>query len=134
MSKKKEDIVKDYALEPLEPEGGYYKKIFESNVNKHSGSASAIYYLIDKDSFSSCHRLTCEELWVFIKGDAYIHVQEDGENRKKKIINKDKFVVPANSWQSTKLLKGGEYALFLVVVTPQYSESSIEFRDMDLFK
>jgi predicted cupin superfamily sugar epimerase len=72
-------------LEP-HPEGGFYSRIFESKqpIVTPAGkrpSATAIHYLLEKDDFSSWHRIQHDEIWFFHAGMAItVHeISQSGE-------------------------------------------------------
>jgi predicted cupin superfamily sugar epimerase len=57
------------------PEGGFYSRIFTSHkaISTATGnrpSATAIHYLLEKDDFSSWHRIQHDEIWFFHTGMA----------------------------------------------------------------
>ena len=60
----KETLIRRLALEP-HVEGGYYRRVYESEVRLPEGarSASAIYYLLGAEECSRLHRVGRDELW-----------------------------------------------------------------------
>ena len=116
-------------LEPLLPEGGFYGSIYPHGDSVHSG-VSSIYYLVTPDSFSSFHQLTSDEVWHFLQGDALEQVQiyPDGSVRKYRLGSdihggeSSVTIVPADVWQGTRLVSGGEYALCGCTVNPAYTD------------
>lgn len=56
-------------LEP-HPEGGWYRRVFESDVQLENGRPlmTSIYYLLETPDFSALHRLKSDEQWHFYAG------------------------------------------------------------------
>lgn len=65
----KETLIRRLALEP-HVEGGYYRRVYESEVRLPEGarSASAIYYLLGAEECSRLHRVGRDELWCWHGG------------------------------------------------------------------
>ncbi|MCF8365088.1 MAG: cupin domain-containing protein [Bacteroidales bacterium] len=135
-------IIEKLGLIPLSDEGGYYRETFKSadSLNglclpkgfsgKHSIS-TCIYYLITPESFSEIHKLPTEEIWHFYLGDTAEQIQISPEGEIKKIrFGDDLFsgeipqvIVPGNTWQGTKLVDGGKFALFGTTMSPGFEFS-----------
>src|SRR5882757_1106726 len=67
-----EDVVRLLGLEPLDAEGGYFRRTGESDLFVPGGDRrtySVIYSLITPAAFSALHRLVSAELWCFHAGD-----------------------------------------------------------------
>ena len=64
-----EEWVRRLDLEP-HVEGGYYRRVYESEVRLPDGtrSASAIYYLLGAGERSRLHRVGRDELWCYHSG------------------------------------------------------------------
>src|SRR5689334_2243297 len=76
----------------LHPEGGWFKETYRSDElilkehlpNRFSDGRSfstAIYFLLERNQFSSFHRIKSDEMWHFYYGDAlnvYV-INEEGE-------------------------------------------------------
>jgi len=73
----KEQAIKKYKLEPLTPEGGYFRRIYESEpMNAASRRyAASIYYMLEAPDFSCFHRIDCDELWHFLGGTEMVLYQ-----------------------------------------------------------
>ena len=56
-------------LEP-HPEGGWYRRVYESAVLREDGRPllTSIYYLLEAPDFSALHRLKSDEQWHFYAG------------------------------------------------------------------
>ncbi len=77
------------------PEGGYYRRTYESKLKlepgelpeKYTGkrrAGSAIYYLLPADDFSAFHRLEAEETWHFYRGQPLtLHVLDEQQGHTK---------------------------------------------------
>ncbi|MDC7244799.1 MAG: cupin domain-containing protein [Sphaerochaetaceae bacterium] len=147
-----EQIIADYKLTPLDHEGGYFRRVFESASQVETSSfqspfhkevlpaVSAIYYLITSDSYSALHRLSSHEVWTFICGDPAEQLTIDPSNVLtvnligSQVGNGGISHVPSRYWQGTKLIKGGEhgFALFSTVVVPGYDHSDFTMADASL--
>lgn len=141
-------IIKALGLQPLPGEGGYYRETYRSDtqvpipskngepsVTRHLGTA--IYYFVTPKEFSALHKLKSDEVFHFYGGDPVemLQVSESGEV-KTVILGSDvlaghqpQVTVPAGTWQGTRLLKGGKYALLGTTVFPAF-----EFSDFELAK
>lgn len=141
-------IIKTLGLQPLPGEGGYYRETYRSGtqvpipskngeqpVTRHLGTA--IYYFVTPREFSALHKLTSDEVFHFYGGDPVemLQISESGEV-KTVILGSDvlaghqpQVTVPAGTWQGTRLLKGGKYALLGTTVFPAF-----EFSDFELAK
>lgn len=136
-------IIEILELEPLTIEGGFFNENYRSEEiifhkclpSRYKSSrtfSTAIYYLLTPDTFSSLHMLQTDEIFHFYAGDPVEMLQlfEDGTGKIIKIGNEiekgylPQIVVPKNTWQGTRLISGGEYALFGTTVAPGF-----EFED-----
>ena len=109
------DIITRHDLSPLPGEGGYFR--FIDTFGENSG---CIYYLITRDTFSSLHRLTDDEMWFFLEGGEaeQLIIHPDGREEVRKLSASCRSsLVKAECWQGTKL-RSGEYALFSTVMSP----------------
>jgi predicted cupin superfamily sugar epimerase len=141
-------IITALKLQPLPGEGGYFKETYRSNIAvplplKGDAQpamrqlATAIYYLITPKEFSALHKLKSDEIFHFYAGDPVemIQVSETGEV-KTIILGRNilkgqqvRAIVPAGTWQASRLIKGGRYALLGTTVFPAF-----EFDDFTLAK
>jgi len=70
------EVIERLELEPLEGEGGYFRRTFESEEKVgHRACGTAIYYLVTPQSFSTLHRLPQSELFHFYLGDPVEMIQ-----------------------------------------------------------
>jgi predicted cupin superfamily sugar epimerase len=143
-----EQIIAKLDLKPLPGEGGFYKETYKSAVSVDANSVgiaptgnravcTAIYYLVDSHSFSSLHRLKGDEIFHFYAGDAVEMVQIDPQGNLKIILlgsnilagETPQILVPAGTWQGSKLKTGGKWALLGNTNAPGF-----EFEDFELGK
>jgi predicted cupin superfamily sugar epimerase len=124
-------------LEPHPVEGGWYRRTYTSSVSVAllggvRPYGTAIYYLLEKGTFSEMHVLTSDEIFHFYLGDPVEMLQllPDGSS---KIVTLGpdlaagqhvQLVVPAGVWQGTRLIDtgsgGGRVALLGCTVTPGF--------------
>ena len=120
-------------------EGGSYRRTYESEEKiaqgaldgrytgeRHTGTA--IYYLLEPDSFSELHRLKSDEIFHFYLGDPVemLQLYPDGSSAIF-ILGPDlaagqqvQLVVPSGVWQGTRLIGDGKLALLGCTVTPGF--------------
>jgi predicted cupin superfamily sugar epimerase len=143
-------LIQKLGLQPLPGEGGYFSRVYTSAIESpmlldRSSNAvtrrlgTSIYYLVTPEEFSALHRLTSDEIFHFYIGDPVqmVQISEDGDNRTI-ILGQDvlsgqqvQVVVPANTWQGTRLCEGGKYALLGTTVIPgfEYADFELGVRD-----
>ncbi|MEH7009787.1 cupin domain-containing protein [Neobacillus niacini] len=129
------------------PEGGYYKRTFESDeqINDNELSVNfegvrklytSIYFLLTSEDVSHFHRLKSDELWYYHGGSSLsIHViDESGEYQEIKLgMNLDDGEVPQvlvkkNSIFGSSVSEKDTCSLVGCMVSPGF-----EFRDFELF-
>lgn len=131
------DVARLLRLAPLDQEGGYFRRTAEAaTINPASGRRawSMIYSLITPEGFSALHRLATDEIWCFHAGDALesLRLRPDGGGEWVKLgldVGADgraQDVVPARTWQGTRLAPGGRWALVSCVVVPEFVWSDFE--------
>lgn len=116
---RKDDLMRTLNLADLTGEGGFYR--FLHLFGDESG---IIVYMITKESFSRLHRLTKDEIWIYLEGGRaeQVEVSEDGSVKKRILDKNNRFsLVKAGDGQATSLLSG-EYALFATVMSPHYED------------
>ncbi|MCP4746430.1 MAG: cupin domain-containing protein [Desulfobacteraceae bacterium] len=135
----KERVIDLLGLEPLEPEGGFFRQVYKSRLT-HTESPkrflkTAIYYLITEKSYSRLHRIKSDEIFHFYIGDPVETIQINKTSAVKKMIlgtdlnagQRPQLLVTANAWQGAKLVEGGAYALLGTTVSPGF-----EFEDFQM--
>jgi len=133
-------------LVPHPREGGYYVRTYESAemltpaafadgryaAPRHT--ATAIYYLLEPDTFSEMHRLASDEIFHFYAGDAVemLHLYAEGGGMTIRIGNRlelgerPQVVVPRGVWQGSRLASGGKWALLGCTVSPGFDFADYE--------
>jgi hypothetical protein len=99
---------------------------------RHTGTA--IYYLLEPDTFSEMHRLKSDEIFHFYAGDAVemLQLRADGGGFVVRIGNRleegerPQVVVPRGVWQGSRLAPGGEWALLGCTVNPGFEFADYE--------
>jgi predicted cupin superfamily sugar epimerase len=146
----REKLIELLGLEPLPIEGGLYRQAYRSadllpssSLPKRYGSdkpaGTAIYFFLsdDPDSFSAMHRLPTDEIYHFYLGDPVelLVLFPDGKTCKV-ILGQDvlngqqvQYVVPRDTWQGSRLVPGGSYALLGTTMAPGYSDEDFELAD-----
>jgi predicted cupin superfamily sugar epimerase len=97
-------------------------------------TGTAIYYLLEPETFSEIHRLQSDEVFHFYAGDAVEMLQlREGGRGTKVVIGIDlmaghwpQVVVERGVWQGSRLVKGGRWALLGCTVSPGF-----EFEDYE---
>jgi hypothetical protein len=132
-------------LVPLSFEGGYYAETYRSSEvispgclpDRYSSPRSvctAIYYLLEPNTFSELHRVASDEIFHFYLGDPVEMLQlwPDG-SAKRVLIGTDigngmapQVVVPHGVWQGARLMAGGEFALLGCTVSPGFEYADYE--------
>lgn len=131
-------------LKPHPQEGGWYVRTWESpellpaaifadaRYPTPRRTSTAIYYLLEPDTFSEMHLLQSDEIFHFYLGDPVEMLQlHPGGTSKRVIIGNDllagqspQLVVERGIWQGSHLCPGGSWALLGCTVTPGF-----EFED-----
>jgi predicted cupin superfamily sugar epimerase len=141
-----EDVKKLLGLRPHPREGGWYVRTYEASElvaaeafadGRYAGArrtGTAIYYLLEPDTFSEMHRLQSDEVFHFYSGDAVemLQLREGGRGTTIVIGNdllrgqRPQAVVERGVWQGSRLVKGGRWALLGCTVSPGF-----EFEDYE---
>jgi predicted cupin superfamily sugar epimerase len=141
-----DDVKKLLGLKPHPREGGWYVRNYEAaetiaadaiGDGRYGGArrtGTAIYYLLERETFSEMHRLKSDEVFHFYAGDEVEMLQllEDGRGRRSLIGNnlageaRPQVVVERGVWQGARLVAGGSWALMGCSVSPGF-----EFEDYE---
>jgi predicted cupin superfamily sugar epimerase len=141
-----EDVKKLLGLQPHPREGGWYVRTYEAKEllgadafadGRYAGerrTGTAIYYLLEAETFSEMHRLHSDEVFHFYAGDAVEMLQlREGASGAMVVIGNDllggqrpQVVVEHGVWQGSRLVKGGRWALLGCTVSPGF-----EFEDYE---
>jgi predicted cupin superfamily sugar epimerase len=141
-----EDVKKLLGLKPHPREGGWYVRTYEARemvaaeafadgrYARARRTGTAIYYLLEPDTFSEMHRLKSDEVFHFYAGDAVEMLQlREGGGGAMVVIGNDllrherpQVVVERGVWQGSRLAEGGRWALLGCTVSPGF-----EFEDYE---
>ncbi len=144
-----EDVKKLLGLQPHPREGGWYVRTYEATERvateafedgRYAGArrtGTAIYYLLEPDTFSEMHRLKSDEVFHFYAGDAVemLQLMPDGSGRRVVIGNdlatgeRPQMVVGRGVWQGSRLVAGGSWALLGCTVSPGFEYEDYEDGD-----
>lgn len=134
-----DEVIAAFGLEPLEGEGGYFRQTWILPSESGAPLGTSIMYLVTPESFSALHRLDADEIFHFYLGDPceQIVIGEDGEVESY-ILGQDfgagqlvQNVVPKGTWQGTKLVEGGDWALLGTTMTPGFHLDGFELASRD---
>ena len=124
-------IIEKLHLVPLPQEGGLVCQTYISSRKIGEECAgTAIYYLLDGQSFSHLHLLTGDELYHFYLGDPVelVELMPDGTFAVT-VLGQDilagqevQHLVPAGNWQGSHLKEGGKWALLGTTMWPGYTD------------
>ena len=130
-----EQIIQHLRLAKHPAEGGYFRETYRSP------DSTAIYYLITPDSFSAMHRLSGDEIFHHYLGDAVeMLMLHPGAGGKSEIVRIGKnlaagespqVLVPARTWQGSRLLPGGSFALLGCTVAPPFEYANYQHGQRD---
>jgi len=142
-----QQIINQFQLSP-HPEGGYYKETYRSvqSIPKHflprqfggdRSYSTAIYFLLEKGSFSAFHRIQSDECWHFYAGlTLLLHVIHlNGKLETVRLGNdiekgeRFQYVVPARCWFASEPAMGTEFGFVGCTVAPGF-----DFDDFELAK
>ena len=136
-----DELIAWFDLQPLEGEGGFFRRTwFRSPTEGDKPEASCIMYLITPDSFSALHRLRHDEMFHFYLGDPCLSITMDrtgaiGETvlgREVRSGMKVQHLVPGGTWQATRLVEGGRFALLGTTMSPGFHTSDFELATSEL--
>lgn len=110
------------------PEGGFYRRVFESGLLGADGrpQSSAILFLLPAGTVSRWHRVDADELWHFHEGsplELLIAEHPDAAVRREILgpVGEGSLpqrAVPAHAWQAARCL--GDYVLVGCSVSPAF--------------
>jgi predicted cupin superfamily sugar epimerase len=131
-----DDVKKLLGLTPHPREGGWYVRTYEaaelvdvdSRYDGKRRTGTAIYYLLEPETFSEMHVLESDEIFHHYMGGAVEMLQlwPDGTSRRV-VIGKDlsagerpQVVVPRGVWQASRLVDEEGWALLGCTVSPGF--------------
>jgi predicted cupin superfamily sugar epimerase len=140
-----DDVKKLLGLQPHPREGGWYVRTYEAGElvaaeafagGRYAGArrtGTAIYYLLEPDTFSEMHRLRSDEVFHFYAGDTVEMLQLTEGGGVVVVIGNDllrgqrpQVTVERGVWQGSRLVEGGRWALLGCTVSPGF-----EFEDYE---
>jgi uncharacterized protein len=120
-------------LQPHPIEGGSFRRTYTSGVSVSlppgtRPAGTAIYYLLERGTFSEMHVLDSDEIFHFYLGDPVEMLQLHPDCSSAVFtLGQDlqagqhiQLVVPAGVWQGTRLVGDGKVALLGCTVTPGF--------------
>ncbi len=143
-------VIKLLGLIPLDFEGGYYRETYRSNeeipqkilperYNSCKSFGTAIYYLLSSELRSVMHRVPTDEIFHFYLGDPVemLLLYED-RTAEIKYLGTDienghypQVIEPKNTWQGSRMKKGGEFALMGTTLAPGFDFPDLEIGDCE---
>jgi predicted cupin superfamily sugar epimerase len=140
------EVKKILGLVPHPREGGWFVQTYaggetvgpsgfaDARYASARRTSTAIYYLLEPETFSEMHRLRSDEIFHFYAGDPVEMLQlcPDGGGRTVVIGNdlaegqRPQVVVERGVWQGSRLVAGGRWALLGCTVSPGF-----EYEDYD---
>jgi uncharacterized protein len=146
-----EDVRKLLKLEPLAGEGGLFAEAYRSTHRLpkealsrcYAGERSlstAIYYLLTPETFSAMHRLRGDEVYHFYLGDPVemLKLKPDG-SAEALLLGQDlgggmrlQQVVCGGTWQGSRLVPGGSFALMGTTMAPGFDPADFELGKRDV--
>jgi uncharacterized protein len=124
------------------PEGGWFREVFRSNaqVQPHDqrsarSALTSIYFLLEAGQRSQWHRVSSDEVWVYLEGDALtLSWQADGSDQQHRAVlgpvdvqgtQRPQHTIAAGLWQAAESLCRDEatrhgYTLVACLVGPGF--------------
>lgn len=124
-------LIDSLALQ-LHPEGGYYRRVYQSSSAQYFASHNAerflltsIIYLLQGRNFSAFHQIRSDELWFLGGHNTNMIIHELGEGGyRKTILSRDNpfHCVSAGQWFAAELMENSDchYALCYCSVSPGF--------------
>ena len=128
------DVIEKLQLEPLDQEGGFYRRSYQTvetihlreGYEQHLGTA--IYFLLTPDAFSALHWLEDDELYHFYLGDPVELYELDSQTGLKRTVlghsiqtgQQVQYPVRGKRWHGSRLLTGGQWALLGTTMAPGF--------------
>lgn len=145
-----EDVISQFDLEPLVPEGGFFKRthteertieVVRSGKKSQRPVSTAILYLITEKSYSSWHKVECTEIYHYYGGSPAVMTLIHPDGRLEQFNLGPRFdvgevpqvVIPAGTWQATRIAEpeGDAWTLFGATVTPGFDYVDFVLADED---
>ena len=142
---KAEEVRQLLQLQPLEPEGGFFRETYRSRwqvpqeqlpegVQGARSIGTAIYYMITPQTFSTLHRLPGTEIFHFYLGDPVVMLQLHPDGLVETITlghdvaagQQPQVVVRGGVWQGLRLAPQGAWALMGTTMSPGFDYADYE--------
>lgn len=143
-----EEVLELLALKPLPGEGGFYRETYRSKLElpksvlpapygEARSAGTAIYYFLTPDTVSAMHRLPGDEIFHFYLGDPVEMLQLHVDGTAEVVVlgndlaagERPQVVVPGGTWQGSRLVSGGRYALMGTTMAPGFDFDDWEAGD-----
>ena len=144
-----QELIRLLELRPLELEGGFYRETYRSpdrlpasafcpgRYSQEKSCGTSIYYLLTPQTHSRLHRLPTDEIFHFYSGDPVEMLQLRPDGRSELVVlgsdvtagQRPQAVVPMLTWQGSRLMSGGQYALLGVTVSPGFDPGDYQPAD-----
>ena len=134
-------VIQALGLEPHPEEGGYYRETYRSAGVYQPGPAfsglrsesTAIFYLLTDQTYSEMHRLPGDEIFHFYLGDP-VEMLMLSPALGSEIVTLGpqigsmmlQHVVPGGTWQGSRLVEGGRWALLGTTMAPGFDFADYE--------
>ena len=138
-------------LQPHPREGGWFLRTYEAEehvaevalgAGRYPGprrTGTAIYYLLEAGSCSRMHRLQSDEIFHWYAGDAVemLQLHESGVGERVvlgvNLLNGERpqVVVRRGTWQGSRMVPGGSWALLGCTVSPGFEFEDYEDGERD---
>lgn len=138
-------LIRALNLVPLPEEGGYFAETYRAQglipaqalASRGQGQrclATAIYYLVTPEAFSALHRVKSTEIFHFYLGDPVEMLQIAPEGAHALLTlgpdvlagQNPQAIVRRDTWQGTRLVPGGRFALLGCTVSPGFDYADYE--------
>jgi predicted cupin superfamily sugar epimerase len=128
-------LIELLGLEPHPEEGGFFRETYRSaGTFEPDGPyrgprplATAIYYLLTAETYSALHRLPGDEVFHFYLGDPVeMLMLHPGGEAERILLGPEvpamrlQHVVPGGTWQGSRLVSGGRWALLGTTMAPGF--------------
>jgi predicted cupin superfamily sugar epimerase len=131
------DVVETLELQP-HPEGGWYRETWRAEAKAGERAAgTAIYYLLDAESFSHWHRVDADEIWHYYAGAPLcLTLSPNGHDAETRMLGpglpsaqRPQVLVPAGWWQTAASM--GAWTLVGCTVSPGFEFDGFEMAPPD---
>ena len=140
------EVKRVLGLSPHPREGGWYVRSYEADEQVNADvfpderyasprrTGTAIYYLLEPETFSEMHRLRSDEVFHHYAGEAVEMLQLSPGGAGTRVVlgkhllagERPQVVVRREVWQGARLVEGGRWALLGCTVSPGF-----EFEDYE---